>query len=228
MKLKKILSSVIIGAIILTVPIITNNFDFNISTVEAAKGGAKISLPKSTPKVNLQKTPATSNSAKTPATSSNADKAKSNDESKSVSGGGKEYKPSQNAKDLQSNAPAAKSNNTNINTGSTFGNTLRNIGLFAGGMMLGGLIGSLLGDFGSGFFGDVLGLLFNVIMIYAAYKGVRYLWNKFQGNKNKTQNKIEDFQPIDVTPPQAINYPNQSTIGMDYDSKRAAEHYRNL
>ena len=223
MKLKKILASAMTGAMLLmAAPLITNNFNFSISSVEAAKGGAKLSLPKSTPKPNLNKTPAASSN--------------STSESKSVSSGGKEYTPSKNAKDLQSTAPAAKPAATNTGTG--FGNTLRNIGLFAGGMMLGGLIGSLFGGFG-GIFGDILGVLFNVIMIYAAYRGIKYLYNRFRGNNNQLQNqsqqqyqtqaKSQDFsQPIDITPPQASNYPNKSTIGMDYDQKRAAAQYRNL
>lgn len=231
MKIKKVLSSAMIGAMLLTAaPTIANNFDFSINTVEAAKGGAKLSIPKAAPKPNLNKTPAaSSNSTKTPEAS----------ESKSVSGGGKEYTPSKNAKDLQSTAPAAKSSTSSAaNTGTGFGNMMRNIGLFAGGMMLGGFIGSLFGGFG-GFLGDVLGLLFNVIMIYAAYKGIKYLYNKFRGNNNQTQHqnqsqyqtqtKAQDLrQPIDITPPQASNYPNKSTIGMDYDSKRAADYYRSL
>ena len=228
MKLKNILASTLTGAMLLTVaPIITSNFEFNISNVEAAKGGAKLSTPKaSAPKPNLNKTPADS---------SNSTKASATNESKSVSGGGKEYTPSKNAKDLQSTAPATKSSNTNTGTG--FGNTLRNIGLFAGGMMLGGLIGSLFGGFG-GIFGDILGLLFNVIMIYAAYRGIKFLYNKFRGNNNQIQSQQQQYQsqvksqnlnqPIDITPPQASNYPNGSTIGMDYDSKRAADHYRSL
>ena len=231
MKLKKILASVTTGAMILTAaPMIENNFDLNTSVVEAAKGGAKLSIPKATPKPNLNKTPsASSNSTKTPAAN----------ESKSVSGNGKEYTPSKNAKDLQNTAPAAKSTTSSAtNTGTGFGNMMRNIGLFAGGMMLGGLIGSLFGGFG-GFLGDVLGLLFNVIMIYAAYKGIRYLYNKFRGNDNPSQNqnqpqyqtqtKSQDFrQPIDITPPQASKYPNKSSIGMDYDAKRTADYYRSL
>ena len=228
MSLQKILASITVGTVLLTAaPIVTNDLIVT-STVEAAKGGAKISLPKSTPKVNIKKTPASSDAAKTPAASNPA---KSTNESKAVSGAGKEYTPSKSAKELPNNAPkqSTAANKANTNTSSGFGNTLRNIGLFAGGMMLGGLIGSLLGDFGGGLIGDIFGLLFNLAIIYAIYRGGRYLWNRFRGNNNnQPQNKIEDFQPIDITPPQASNYPNQSTIGMDYDSKRAADHYRNL
>ena len=239
--MKKILAGAVIGAVLLTAsPIIVNDFNFNTSTAEAAKGGAKLAIPKpAAQKPNLNKTPAdSSNSTKS---SANESKPAAN-ESKSVSGSGKEYAPSKNAKDLQSTAPAAKSANTSTaaktKSSTGFGNMMRNIGLFAGGMMLGGLIGSLFGGFG-GFLGDVLGLLFNVIMFYAAYRGIKYLYNKFRGNNDQSKNpyqsqyqmktKTQDLnQPIDITPPQAINYPNKSTIGMDYDPKRTADYYRNL
>ena len=231
MRLNTTLASTVIGAMILTaVPIATNIYD--ISTVEAAKGGAKLSIPKSTPKVNINKTPSTSNSTKAPATSSNSTKSDTN-ESKSVSGNNKEYKPSKSAKELPNNAPVAKSDvaaskaNANTNTGTGFGNTLRNIGLFAGGMMLGGLIGSLLGDLGGGLIGDILGLIFNLAIFYALYRGGLYLWDKFKGNR-QSQNKIEDRQPIDITPPQASDYPNKLTIGMDYEAKKAADYYRQI
>ena len=244
MRLSKILTGAMVGAMLLTVstPAINNLAD--ISTVEAAKGGAKLSIPKSAPKVNLNKTPSTSNTTKTP-TAPNSSKepaASSNStnsvagESKAVSGNNKEYKPSKNAKELTNGAPTAKSATTttpnanakaNTNTGTGFGNTLRNIGLFAGGMMLGGLIGSLLGDFGGGLLGDVLGLIFNLAIFYALYRGGRYLWDKCKGNR-QSQNKIEDRQPIDITPPQASDYPNKLTIGMDYEAKKAADYYRQL
>ena len=235
MTLKKILANTMAGALILTAtPIVTNNV-LDISIVEAAKGGAKLSIPKSAPKVNIQKSPSTSNSTKTPAASSNSTKPAAN-ESKSVSGGGKEYKPSKSAKELPNNAPnansktsASKANTqTNANTGSAFGNTLRNIGLFAGGMMLGGLIGSIFGDLGGGFLGDVLGLLFNLAIFYALYRGGRYLWDRFKDRNKQSQGQTSNFQPIDITPPQASNYPNKSTIGMDYEAKRAADYYRQL
>ena len=215
MTLKEIAATIAVGSVLLTaVPIASNSLDIS-TTVEAAKGGAKLSIPKSTPKVNIQKAPSTSKPAA--------------NESKSVSGGGKEYKPSKSAKELPNTAPSKAANtNTNTNNGSTFGNTLRNIGLFAGGMMLGGLIGSLLGDLGGGLLGDVLGLLFNLAIFYALYRGGRYLWDRFKGKNNQPQNKIENYQPIDITPPQASNYPNKSTIGMDYEAKRTAEYYRQL
>ena len=213
MKLTNILASAMIGAMILTtVPVVSTDFN---TTAEAAKGGAKITMPnlnkKTAPKTDLNKTPA-------------------KNESKSVSGGGKTYTPSKNAKDLQNNAPAAKSNaNTKAaaSSGTGFGNALRSIGLFAGGMMLGGLIGSLFGGFGGGFLSDVLGLLFNIAIFYALYRGGRYLWNKYHAS-NQPTNKVQDYQPIDITPPQAINYPNQSSLGTDYDSKRTADYYRSL
>lgn len=211
MNVKKILASAMLGAMIISIaPQIDNS-------VEAAKGGAKIAAPKTSapataPKVDLNKKPATN----------------STNESKSVSGNGKEYAPSKSAKDLQSTAPTSR---TSSSTG--WGNTLRNIGLFAGGMMLGGLIGSMFGGFG-GFLGDILGLIFNVIMLFIAYKGIKFLYNKFKGNNNQQQNQYPNqnqYQAQNTN--QSFNMmSNQNEyndkVGTDYDPKRTADHYRNL
>ena len=96
--------------------------------------------------------------------------------------------------------------------------------------MIGGLISSLLGDFGSGFFAEAFGLLFNIIMLYVAYKGISYIWSKFRKNKDSDSSDQNDYkQPIDITPPQAMDYPKQSiSLGSDYDPKRTADRYRNL
>ena len=223
--------------ILITTPIIANNADITISsTAEAARGGARLNIPRNTPKPTLnEKTNPKLN--KTPASSSNSTNS-SADDSRSVSGSGNEYTPSRNARDLPNNAPTVNSNtsansaaNPPVNrSGTGFGNTMRSIGLFAGGMMIGGLIGNMLGDFGSGLFSDVFGLLFNLAIIYALYRGGRYLWNKVKGKNNtsaKTEYHNEDFrQPIDITPPQINN--SQSAMGIDYDPKRTADHYRNL
>ena len=95
--------------------------------------------------------------------------------------------------------------------------------VFFGGMLLGGLIVILIG----GLFSSVLRFLFSVAIFYALYKGGRYLWNNFKGSQTSTDN-TEDYKPIDITPLQASNYPNKSTIGMDYESKKAADYYRRL
>lgn len=63
---------------------------------------------------------------------------------------------------------------------------LRNIGMFGGGMLVGGMLSSMLG-FGSGMNGgmaaSIFGLLFNVLMLGALFMGGRFLWNKYKASK---------------------------------------------
>ena len=134
MKMKKILASLMVGAMVMTtVPMI--NADF-AATAYAAKGGAKLGGgAKSAPKAAAPKAAPKSNS----------------DTHKSVSGSGDTYKPSKDAKSLDKNAPTAGSkSNANANTaantqsGSRWGNALRTVGLLAGGMLLGSMLGNLL------------------------------------------------------------------------------------
>jgi len=224
MIVKKILAYILAGFMILTaVPLASNTFnDVITSTAEAAKGGAKMGGAKSAPKVNLNKSPSSSTSKP-----SLNEKTAPQSNSKSVSGGGKKYAPSKSAKDLPNKASTSKSNPSAAaaSTSTGFGNTLRNIGLFAGGMMLGGLLGSMFG-FSGGMFSDILGLLFNIIMIYALYRGGRYLWNKYRAGKDN-QN-IKEYQPIDPTPPDSSDVIDVTPPQVDYNPKRTAERYRNL
>lgn len=103
-----------------------------------------------------------------------------------------DYKPSQNAKSLDKNAPAAgaKSNAASAPKpqGSMMGNMMRNIGLLAGGMMLGSLLSGMFG-MGEGLFADILGMAVNVIIFMAIFMLGRMLWNKF---KNRNKKKEED------------------------------------
>ena len=93
MKMKKILASLMVGAMVMTtVPVI--NADF-AATAYAAKGGAKLGGgAKSAPKAAAPKAAAPKSN---------------NDTHKSVSGSGDTYKPSKDAKSLDKNAPTANS-----------------------------------------------------------------------------------------------------------------------
>lgn len=210
---KKILAAGMAGAFLLTaVPVVAVELS---SPAYAAKGGARFSAPKSAPK------PA----PKAAAPSGNTQKAdKPNN---------KEYQPSKDAKDLQKDAPAAKSNAAagttanaaNANTGSRFGNALRNIGLLAGGMMLGGLLASLFGM--EGFMSDLMGILMNVVLFGAAFMAIRWLWGKFRGRGQSQENVYrQDFaarQPERKAPPIVDIQPPT----MDYDPRTTANKYRN-
>lgn len=231
MKLKKLIAAAMVGSLAFTAPIIVPNAVQSTlgAQAEAAKGGARIS-PKATPKAAPKASEGQSSSGK------------------SVSGNGNSYAPSKNANQLEKNAPAAnsKANAANAATpaksSTGWGNTLRNIGLLAGGMMLGGLLASLLGGMGSGLLADILGVLVNVAIAVAAFMVLRWLWNRFRSRKEEenvyqraeqpraaAQPPITDIRPqgsapqnaapMDVTPP---------TSALDAgDSPRAiADRYR--
>lgn len=231
MKLKKLIAAAMVGSLAFTAPIIVPNAVQSTlgAQAEAAKGGARIS-PKATPKAAPKASEGQSSSGK------------------SVSGNGNSYAPSKNANQLEKNAPTAnsKANAANAATpaksSTGWGNTLRNIGLLAGGMMLGGLLASLLGGMGSGLLADILGVLVNVAIAVVAFMVLRWLWNRFRSRKEEenvyqraeqpraaAQPPITDIRPqgsapqnaapMDVTPP---------TSALDAgDSPRAiADRYR--
>lgn len=97
-----------------------------------------------------------------------------------------DYKPSKNAKDLQKEAPAAGAK-SNANAAarpaapqtSMMGGMLRNMAVFAGGMMLGSMLANLFGMNG-GFMADLLGLIVNVALVAIAVKLVMMLWKKLR------------------------------------------------
>ena len=176
MKLKKLIAAAMVGTLTLTAPIIVPNAVQSTlgAQAEAAKGGARIA-PKSAPAPKA------------------APSTQSGSQSKSVSGNGAGYAPSKNANQLDKNAPAAGARaNTpgaanaasTAQRGTGWGNTLRNIGLLAGGMMLGGLLASMFG-MGGGFLADILGVLANVAIAVVAFMAIRWVWNRFRGRKEE-------------------------------------------
>ena len=221
MKMKKILASLMVGAMVMTtVPVI--NADF-AATAYAAKGGAKLGGgAKSAPKAAAPKAAAPKSN---------------NDTHKSVSGSGDTYKPSKDAKSLDKNAPTANSktnaaanNATNAQSGSRWGNALRTVGLLAGGMLLGSMLGNL---FGSSMLGDIFGVIANVVMFLAVFMLIRWAWNKFRnrGKENAYASQMNSYnrpnEPIDITP--RNNQPIQDIRGPQdgYDARSTANKYRN-
>lgn len=228
MNLKKNLAIVMAGAMVLTAAPVLPMASEMVSTAYAAKGGAKMSAPKAAPK----------------AAPSAAPKASTPSNSKSVSGNGDSYKPSKDAKSLDKNAPAANSksstaaNNATANQSSSrWGSALRNIGLFAGGMFLGSMLSHMLGGLGGGMMADILGVIMNVVMLLAVIMLVKWLWNKFRGNKNGQNAYRSNMQapaqkPLDIKP-MASSKPVSGNIqdikGPDsgYNAKDMANRYRN-
>ena len=224
MKMKKILASLMVGAMVMTtVPVVNMSYT---ATAYAAKGGAKLGGgAKSAPKAAAPKAAAPKSNA---------------DTHKSVSGSGDTYKPSKDAKSLDKNAPAAGSkSNANTNTaantqsGSRWGNALRTVGLLAGGMLLGSMLGNL---FGSSMLGDIFGVIANVAMFLAVFMLIRWAWNRFRGNRGASYSRNDSWQsrpsePVDVTPRDNGNRPVYQDISRissgEYEAKSMADRYRN-
>ena len=223
MNIKKTMAAFMVGAMVLSAaPVIPAAPSF-LNTAYAAKGGAKMSIPKSAPAPKAPAAGATSNA----------------NTSKSVSGNGSSYAPSKDAKGLEKNAPAAnaKSNtaaaNANTQSSSRLGSIMRGIGIFAGGMLLGSMLSHLFG-MGSGMFADIMGLLMNGLLIVVAIMAVRWLWNKFRGNK-ASSSRPSDYrqdlemrqQPMDSQPQMRTPSHDIKPRGNDYEPKSTADRYRN-
>ena len=226
MKLKKLIAAAMVGALTFTAPIIVPQAVQSTlgAQAEAAKGGARIA-PRTSPK---------------PA----APAAQSGSQSKSVSGNGEGYAPSKSASQLDKNAPAAGAKSTapsaasQAQKSSGWGNTLRNIGLLAGGMMLGGLLASMFG-MGGGMLADILGVLANVAIAVIAFMAIRWVWNRFRGRKEENayqsaarpqqaapQPPITDIRPQGA--PASYTAPMNAHTDVAGESPRTiADHYRN-
>ena len=181
-----------VGSLTLTAPILVPNAVQSTlgAQVEAAKGGARLA-PKAAPSAPKA-----------------APSTQSGSQSKSVSGNGEGYAPSKSANQLDKNAPAAgaKANTAGAASAaqksSGWGNTLRNIGLLAGGMMLGGLLASMFG-MGGGMLADILGVLANVAIAVVAFMAIRWAWNRFRSRKeeNAYQSAARPQQTAAPQPP---------------------------
>ena len=228
MKLKKLIAAAMVGTLTFTAPIIVPNAVQSTlgAQAEAAKGGARIA-PKSAPAPKA------------------APSTQSGSQSKSVSGNGAGYAPSKSANQLDKNAPAAgaKANTpgaanaaSTAQRGTGWGNTLRNIGLLAGGMMLGGLLASMFG-MGGGFLADILGVLANVAIAVVAFMVLRWAWNRFRSRKE--ENVYQNVQRPQAAPQPPITDIRPQGAPTSYAAPMArgtiagesphtiADHYRN-
>ena len=100
------------------------------------------------------------------------------------------YKPSAPANTYSDKAPAAKPpappQAAPQSTGSSW---LRNAGMLAGGMMLGGMLSNMFGHGNSGMLADILGILISVIPIIAIFMLGRFLWLR---HKEKQQAQMSN------------------------------------
>ena len=230
MKLKKLIAAAMVGSLTFTAPLILPQTVQSTlgAQAEAARGGARIS-------------PRTS-----PNTAPAAPAAQSGSQGKAVSGNGEGYAPSKNANQLDKNAPAAnaKANTPNAanaasqaQKSSGWGNTLRNIGLLAGGMMLGGLLASMFG-MGSGMLADILGVLANVAIAVVVFMAIRWVWNRFRSRKEENvyqsaarpaaaPQPVTDIRPQGAPAPR-MAAPMSAQMDVAGESPRTiADHYRN-
>lgn len=196
---------------------------------EAAIGGLRLprmTTPKTTPRMNTPKPQTPRSSTPLPAQGARPNQ---------------QYRPSQRASDIPSAGPSVADRVGNrasvpVN-GTRWGNAMRNMGLLAGGMMLGGLLGQVLG-FGAGsFMADMFGLILNVFLIVFVLRLLARFWYSFQGGMRtrkaacrQTARETERKAPFpipDIRPPQGRRtFPARDNGGTDYEPERTAEWYR--
>lgn len=90
----------------------------------------------------------------------------------------------QQARQNAQQANARTNTQTRTNQSSGWGSAMRNIGLLAGGMFLGSMLSSLFGWGNMGFMADILGVMFNIILLLVIVSLISHLWRKFRGKKN--------------------------------------------
>lgn len=154
MKLKKIAVVCLAGLVIAAAAPVVS------TPVFAARGGVRVSAPKALPSgskgtVRNNTTNRTTNNQTNQQTRQNAQQAN-----------------------------ARTNTQTRTNQSSGWGSAMRNIGLLAGGMFLGSMLSSLFGWGNMGFMADILGVMFNIILLLVIVSLISHLWRKFRGKKN--------------------------------------------
>ena len=154
MKLKKIAVLCLAGLVIAAAAPVVS------TPVFAARGGVRVSAPKALP------------SGSKGTVRNNTTNRTTNNQTN--------QQPRQNAQ--QANARTNAQTRTNQSSG--WGSAMRNIGLLAGGMFLGSMLSSLFGWGNMGFMADILGVMFNIILLLVIVSLISHLWRKFRGKKN--------------------------------------------
>ncbi len=156
MKLKKIAVVCLAGLVIAAAAPVVSTPAF------AARGGVRVSAPKALPSgskgtVRNNTTNRTTNNQTNQQTRQNAQQAN-----------------------------ARTNTQTRTNQSSGWGSAMRNIGLLAGGMFLGSMLSSLFGWGNMGFMADILGVMFNIVLLLVIVSLISHLWRKFRGKKNSS------------------------------------------
>lgn len=138
-------------------------FAFQSLSFAAASSSRGVSAPKSAPRVSQPAPTAPASSGTT-------------------SG----YKPSAPATSYSDKAPAAAVKPSQPMQQPSTGNSfLRSAAMIGGGMLLGSMLGNMFGFGSSGIFAQVIGLLFNVMIIVLLFMAGRYAWNRFRTSREK-------------------------------------------
>lgn len=93
------------------------------------------------------------------------------------------YKSSAPASSYSEKAPTAATKPQLQQPQSTGNGFLRSAAMFGGGMLMGSMLGNMFGFGSNGMFSQIIGLLFNVMIIVLLFKGALYLWNRFRANR---------------------------------------------
>ena len=94
------------------------------------------------------------------------------------------YKPSAPANTYSDKAPAVKPPAPPQAAPQSSGSSwLRNAGMIAGGMMLGGMLSNMFGHGNSGMLADIFGILISVIPFIALFMLGRFLWLRHKEKK---------------------------------------------
>lgn len=98
---------------------------------------------------------------------------------------GSNYKPTAPSNSYSDKAPAgqAKPGMQQAAQQQTSGGFMRSAGMFAGGMLMGSMLSSMLGFGAMDGMASIFGMIFNVIILAAIFMGIRYLWTRFRNNK---------------------------------------------
>lgn len=157
MKLKKIAVVCLAGLVIAAAaPVVS-------TPVFAARGGVRVSAPKALP-------------------SGSKGTVRNNTTNRTTNRTTNNQTNQQARQNTQANTRANAQNRTNQSSG--WGSAMRNIGLLAGGMFLGSMLSSLFGWGNMGFMADILGVMFNIILLLVIVSLISHLWRKFRGKKN--------------------------------------------
>lgn len=154
MKLKKIAVVCLAGLVIAAAAPVVS------TPVFAARGGVRVSAPKALP-----------SGSKGTVRNNTTNRATNN-------------QTNQQARQNAQQANARTNTQTRTNQSSGWGSAMRNIGLLAGGMFLGSMLSSLFGWGNMGFMADILGVMFNIILLLVIVSLISHLWRKFRGKKN--------------------------------------------